>query len=567
MSQLGTLIWLKWTLFRNALRSRKAVVGRAASTLGTLAALIISLLIASILGVATYFITSPNSSTNLSGNAELAGFLFLLMVFALLFLMWGMVPLGIGGGGSQFDPGRLLLYPISLRRLFAIDLLSELTSLASIFAVPVVLAIALAAGLANRKVAQGMVAGVCALAFGVAFTKLLSTSVGALMRKKRTRGETVLALIGAAAGLSGAFLGQLAPVFARHAETLRGIWWTPPGAVAVALTTGLRAGGVNDYLLALMVLAAYTALFVAMTYWVARRAALGMGGAKRAKATAQPGAKAGDADGIYAGWSIPFLSTAMSAVIEKEMRYAMRNAQLRMLALMPLILIGVRFMQGGGLQRSTAMGDVPREASALRTAFAMYGEGLVAALGVLYVFMILLSVACNLFAFEEGGMRAFILSPLNRRTILMGKNLTITFIALVFATLLMVINHIVFRDLTLPAVIFAMLCFVLFAAGFALIGNWLSTRFPKRLQFGKRLNASGVTGLLVIPIVIAMTLPPLLSVVAGYLAQSLAVKYATLALFAAVAVALYGLLISGQGRALGRREHDILEAVSGKTDN
>ena len=39
MSQLLTLIWLKWRLLRNSLRSSKAVVNKAASLLGMLVAL------------------------------------------------------------------------------------------------------------------------------------------------------------------------------------------------------------------------------------------------------------------------------------------------------------------------------------------------------------------------------------------------------------------------------------------------------------------------------------------------------------------------------------------------
>ena len=40
MSQLLTLIWLKWRLMRNSLRSSKAVVNKIASVLGMLLALI-----------------------------------------------------------------------------------------------------------------------------------------------------------------------------------------------------------------------------------------------------------------------------------------------------------------------------------------------------------------------------------------------------------------------------------------------------------------------------------------------------------------------------------------------
>ncbi|HVF27787.1 MAG TPA: hypothetical protein VM943_06085 [Pyrinomonadaceae bacterium] len=567
MFQFRALVWLKWRLFRNALRSRKAAVNRAASALGTLASLVVALLFATGLGFATYFLTSPENFDAPTGFArvELAGFLFLLSVFAFVYLLWAIVPLGVGGGGSQFDPARLLLYPISFRKLFTVDVLSELTSLGTIFAVPIVLAVSFAAGLAGGQIAKGLLAGVGALVFGLAFAKLLSTSIGALMRKRRSRGETVLALLGAVAGLAGAFLGQLAPYLARHAETFRGMRWTPPGAVAIALTKGLRDGGGGEYTAALLTLTAYTVVFVLITYRVMRRAALGAGGAKRAAGVSPQNEKSREAE-AYVGWRLPLMSAQLSAIVEKELRYAVRNAPLRMLALMPLILIGIRFMQRGDGESERGSG-LARVTGTVGAAFLEYGEGAIPAAGVLYVFLILSSISCNLFAFEEGGMRAFILSPLPRRTILVGKNIVTVCLALLFALLLVAINQLVFRDLTALAALFAAICFVVFAALSALFGNWLSIHFPKRMQFGKRLNASGVTGLLIIPIAVVMMLPPLVSVVAGYVTQSLPVKYGTLALCAAVAVALYALLVGTQGRALARREHEILDAVSGRSDN
>jgi hypothetical protein len=66
------------------------------------------------------------------------------------------------------------------------------------------------------------------------------------------------------------------------------------------------------------------------------------------------------------------------------------------------------------------------------------------------------------------------------------------------------VNGIVFRDLTPSALLFAGLSFVIFAAVMSLIGNWFSISFPKRMQFGKRLNVSGVAGLLLIPMILCM---------------------------------------------------------------
>src|SRR6187431_1453981 len=60
MSQLRTLIWLKWSLFRHSLRKSKAVVNRIATLLAMLAALALALLIALGLGFAAYALTSPH---------------------------------------------------------------------------------------------------------------------------------------------------------------------------------------------------------------------------------------------------------------------------------------------------------------------------------------------------------------------------------------------------------------------------------------------------------------------------------------------------------------------------
>ena len=571
MSQLSALLWLKWTLFRNAMRSRKAMLSKIASILGTLAALILALAIAVILGIAAYRLLSPDLSTQILAQlppdhplaAELkdvmrSGFLLLFMVFAILYLMWATVPLSLGGG-SQFTPGRLLLYPVSLRKLFAIDFLSELTSLGSIFAIPIILAVSLGAGLGLSRVLLALPAALLTIAFGISLAKWLSTSMSALMQKRRTRGETVLALIGVVVGLGAAFMGELAAYMSRHGGELSALRWTPPGAAAVALTEGLRAGGERAYALSLLALAAYTIILVFVTYLIARRAALGAGGMKRA---AKRTRMQGDATAMQTGWHLPLLSPQISAIIEKELRYAMRNAQLRMMAVMPLILIAVRLLRGN----RPGQGNAPPTALSEVSSFSTYTEGLLVAAGILYVFLILSSLACNLFAYEAGGMRSFILAPVDRRTILLGKNLTITFLAFVFCAVLLAVNQLVFRDLTLSALGFASLSFLFFAACFAVIGNWLSIRFPKRLQFGKRMNASGVTGFLLIPIMLALAVPVFLATFAGYLAQSFVLKYATLALFAGLAVALYSLLITRQGRALERSEQDILDAVSGRSE-
>jgi hypothetical protein len=194
--------------------------------------------------------------------------------------------------------------------------------------------------------------------------------------------------------------------------------------------------------------------------------------------------------------------------------------------------------------------------------FLKYGDGLMATGGILYVFLILSGLFCNQFAFEHGGMRTLVLSPVTRRNILLGKNLAISTVALIFSGGLLLVNEVVFRDLSLGALLFATLSFFTFVPLMSVIGNWFSVRFPKPMKFGKRLNVSGVVGLLLIPMMVGLALVPLASAAAGYLSQSLLIEYVTLAILAVLSTGFYLMTIRAQGDSLQQREWEILEAVN-----
>src|SRR5689334_13023077 len=350
MSQLLTLVWLKWRLLRNSLRSSKAVINNVASVLGMLLVLAFSLALAFGLGVVSYFISQPeNLAHMLRGSPEeittatTAEFIFF-SIFGFMYLMWGTLPLSLGGG-KQFDAGKMLLYPITLRKLFAVDFLSEFTTLHSVIAVPAIFAVAIGSGLATGNLTAALIAAVPIALFGVALSKWLTTIMGSLLRRKRARGETIVALVGAIAGFGGALAGQIAPVLFRHAESIRSLRWTPPGAAASLLVASTNADHFA-FGVAFATLSAYAVALIAVTFVIARRAALGVEGRRKRKAEVE--ARADQAQ--YAGWKLPLLSADLSAVIEKELRYAMRNAQMRMMAIMPLILIAIRVINSQRMQ-------------------------------------------------------------------------------------------------------------------------------------------------------------------------------------------------------------------------
>lgn len=549
MNQLFALAWLKWTLFRNAMRSRKAAAGRAAAAAGGLVALVTSLATSAALGFGTYAVLSGDA---LRGNDAQGAFLFLLLIFVVLYLMWAVVPLGLGGG-SQFDAGRLLLYPISLRKLFMVDLLSELTGLAAIFGVPISLGVALGAGAAHGDYCRAVIAGLFVAAFGVAFAKLLATAIGSLMRRKRTSGETALALLGAVLGLSGVLFGQLAPLVERHGSLLSALEWTPPGAASLVFAEGLRAGGAGAYAQALVTLAVYAGLFVVLSYRIARRTALGIVGSRRRP---KRHTSTGDGGRDYAGWRLPLVSAQVSAIVEKELRYAVRNAQLRVVALMAVgITLAVRLMPFGGRGQGGGW----------ETPLGPYAEGAGATFSVLYVFTLTSPLTTNVFGYDGAGARTLVLAPVSRSTLLFGKNLAAVLVTLPLSVCVVLVNGLFFGDLSWRAAGAVTLSFVAFAAQFALFGNWLSLRFPKRMEFGKSMGRSGVAGLLVVPFLLAVALQPGLAVLVAYLSASRAAGYAILAASAAASIVAYALLLRHQGRELERRELQILDAVTGRS--
>ncbi|HKG12799.1 MAG TPA: ABC-2 transporter permease [Pyrinomonadaceae bacterium] len=561
MSQLLALAWLKWALFRNSMRSKKAVAGRVASTAGMLIALAASLVVAAGLGFGAYLLAADSTAGG-DGASELrdgAGYILLLFMLTVAYMMWALTPLALGGG-NRFGPTRMLLYPVSLAKLFAIDFITDLTGLTAVFIVPSVFALGAGVGLARGRLASCLLVSLCAVAFGLSLSKLLSVGIGALIKSRRTRGETLLALLGALLGLTGAMMGQLMPFFEQHGEYLEPARWTPPGAAAYALSRGTRAGHGADFTLSLLTLAAYAFACLFAAYRVARRTALGGGGGgggsrKRARPS-EPGAgdaRAAAAEAKYAGWRLPLVSPEFSAVFEKELRYAVRNAQLRVIALMAV-----------GLTILLRIGPAGTSGQRLWGGFTPYAEGSGTVFGVIYIFMLVAPVSTNLFGYDGSGMRALVLSPVSRRTILLAKNAAVALVSLLLVVVGVSAGGLIIGDLSPRVTLFALLSFVTSATLFAPVGNWLSIQFPKRVQFGKRMNRSGVAGLLLVPVFFLLLLPPAASIAAAHFAQSYAFKYVILAAFAILSVGMYALLLPVQARTLERRELKILEAVTGR---
>ena len=249
---------------------------------------------------------------------------------------------------------------------------------------------------------------------------------------------------------------------------------------------------------------------------------------------------------------MPFVSQQFSALFEKELRYAVRNAQLRVIALMAVALTMLLRMGPAGSGGRRVWAQVP------------HIEGAGTVFSVIYIFMLVAPVSTNLFGYDGAGMRALVLAPVGRQTVLLAKNAAVTLVSLLLAVAGVLIGGLIIGDLSPRVTLFALLSFVTTAALCAPFGNWMSLQFPKRVEFGKRMNRSGVAGLLLVPLFLLLLVPPAAAIAAAHFAGSGVVKYVILAAFALLSVGFYALVLPRQGRQLERRELDILEAVTGR---
>ena len=191
---------------------------------------------------------------------------------------------------------------------------------------------------------------------------------------------------------------------------------------------------------------------------------------------------------------------------------------------------------------------------------------------VAFSLFLLFHFLANQFGLDRDGFRALMLSPVDRRLILVGKNLASLPVAAFFGILLL---GLVSMILHLPALtVLATLCqmmAMLFLAG--LFGNLLSILVPYRIQPGtmKPTKMPALAMLVMIlcqmlfPMAIAPAfVPPLLELIwnkAGWPA-GVPVSFLLSAALAAVAALAYHKSLPPLGRLLQRRETKILSMVS-----
>lgn len=330
----------------------------------------------------------------------------------------------------------------------------------------------------------------------------------------------------------------------------------PPGW----LPLGVMAAGEGKFLIPLATTIGL-ALIGSASLWRAYRTTIriytGQYSAKPGTvAKPQPVEKKWDGQPGFMEKQLPFISEQAAAVALAGFRTLLRAPEAKLLLLSPIIIVvvfGTMLYTRGSDWSPKVNGFLPYAA-------------------VMMTLMSFVQLSGNLFGFDRGGYRVFVLSPAPRRDILLGKNLAIAPYAIGISwlmTLLLAIFRRIYVSQILAMIPQAIAMYLIFC----ILANWLSIYSPLPIKAGSLKSMSPrfanilmqLGFVFVFPMALAPSMVPMVLELllpsegwASYIPLCLILSIVELV----VVVLVYRLLLTTQGDLLQSREQAILEVVT-----
>jgi ABC-2 type transport system permease protein len=579
--QLKTILWLRWRLTRNQWGRNKGI--------GAAVAAIVAVGVC-LLGGTSFAVALVGGIYGLgAAKANLVWGIWLGLTLVFLFF-WMVGLLSELQRSESIDLQRLLHLPVSLGQIFVINYLASHLAVSIVVAVPAMMGLAL--GLAISRGPSMLL--LAPLALGMVFmisawTYCLRGWLATLMTNPRKRRNVIMVTMGAfilmaqlpnlyfnvfhrfdnpsSEAKSAEVKSQREAREASHKETIDQLvslqkfvppFWLPLGAQALAEGNALPA------LYGTLGCVALGALGLRRAYRSTLRFYRGVSDGKvtaQIKPERTPAAALAPAPAQtgrrFLELRLPFVPEQAAALALATFRSMLRAPEVKMqwgTSFLVALIVG-----GSILFRSTA--KIPEAA-----------KPFVATGAVVFSVFMLVQFFSNHFGLDRDGFRAFILSPVERRLILLGKNLACLPVGLGFGVVLLALIAVRLHlsILTLLAGLLQ-LASVLLLAG--LVGNVLSILVPYRIQAGS-LKPTKMPGLAVLVLMachmffpLAMSpvfVPPLAEFLwrsAGWPTVVPVNLILSLALAAVLALA-YWQTLGPLGRLLQRRETKILGVVT-----
>ncbi len=281
---------------------------------------------------------------------------------------------------------------------------------------------------------------------------------------------------------------------------------------------------------------------------------------RRAAAPPPPAVPARAAAGTLLEWRLPGVPEPASAIALAGVRALWRAPEVKMVLLSPLV-IGT-FFAGIFLAQ-----DV-RPPLLLRPVIALGA--------VLVTYLALAQLSNNQFGYDRAGFRAYVLGPVSRRDVLLGKNLALAPLAMAFAAVMVVLAEVILPMRLDHFVTVAVLTPATYLLG-CVPANLLSILAPYPVAAGSMRPANRHGFPVLMHALVAFLYPLLLGPAfvpfgVDYLLEWLVGPTAVpaglvLALLGTTAVvALYPHVLGWQGRLLWMREQKVLDVVTSRAE-
>jgi len=457
-AQAELIVELRWRLLLNSLRTSRGQLELIAQTVGALVGALVGVGIGIWLGVMAYLFHQPR---------RLMGPTLLLW---LIFLFWQLAPVVLAVGGAQFDFRGLLHFPLRFSTFWWLNVVYGLFDPTGLLALLWLGCFAVGLLAAQPAVLPGLAPSLALFAAAnlligrAAFSWL--ERILATRRARELAGALLLVVI-----LGIQFLTPLVVAGWKKGQLPFLVWLLPlaellPPQLAGRAVAGAFAG---DWLAVGGGAAGLAAYGFGFGLLFTRRLRALYRGEELSEAAA-PQTK--EALVVREGWRLPGVAPAVAAVLEKEMRYALRNNPMLLnLAMPPFIL---------------AMLALPVALAEGKEAEFVFGwlGGLLFPAAVAYSSLIFLAFAYNTYAYDGPGVQVWLTAPVKMCEVLMGKNLAHAALVGLEAALLWVAVSVLSRSpglLTTLATLAALPSVLL--VNYAL-GNLMSVYFPRRFEFG-----------------------------------------------------------------------------------
>jgi ABC-2 type transport system permease protein len=522
--QLRAIAWLRWRLFANGLRSKRAKLELLSQVIVSIAFAIGGLGGMAFMAGMTFFILEK-------GKPEL-----LAILLWIVFFFWQLFPIVATAFTNNPDSSELLRFPLSYRSYFLVRMaygaFDPATFLGSLWLFGILLGIGFAK---PALLPWTLLVLLTFAAFNLLFMQMIFAWVERWLAQRRTR--EVLGILFVLVMLSLQMIGPLTGYFGKRARPevtkfveaifpVQGI--LPPGLAADAVAQGLY----SHFMVAFSSFVLLGAFLLMIGCFLHIRLRAQYRGENLSEAPV--GSTLPQNHLLRLGWNLPGFASPVAAVFEKEIRYLLRSGPMLLTLIMPVfVLVIFRF---GPMNSARHSGS-----------FFARTPNLAFPSAAGYTLLMLTNLVYNNFGGDAGGIQFFFASPVSFHEIVLGKNLT-HFAILAVETIVawMGVSYLYGR----PAldVTIATLAGLLFAAPLNFsVGNLLSIYTPKKLDYSTfgRQRASQVTVLISLGLQIVV-------VGIGTTVFWVARHYGNFWIATVILLLLAGISLSGYAMILGR---------------